>query len=293
MTTIADPMRQAMGDAGDSTAVIDGNRSFVYSELGERCMRLGSSLARFGLDKGDRVAILAKNCHQYLEAYVGIPAHGLVVVPLDTGRAMAEIVHLLADSGTRILLTDRDPSGFRGMVEHAIPFGPSYESLLGSALRLTLGEDVAADDPAGLFYDDTGSGSTGAIRLTHRDLIANAESSLAAVPYSPADRVLLLAPMSHATGSSHILPAIWKASAQIPLPTFDPAKALDLVEEHAVTSAVALTTQLTALAEEQTARPRRVDSLRWITHESPESPSTPTETIAKSFPNAQLITPKD
>ncbi len=289
MTTIADPLRQAMSDAGDSTAVIDGKRTLAYAELGERCMRVGSSLARFGLAKGDRIAILANNCHQYLEAFVGIPAHGLVVVPLDTDRTMAEVEHLLDDSAARILLTDRDPAAFRGMVEHAIQFGPSYESLLGSALRLTLGEDVAADDVAGLFYG--GSGSAEAVRLTHRALIANAESSLAAVPYSPADRVLLLAPMSDAAGSSHILPAIWKASAQIPLPTFDPAKALDLVEEHAVTSLIALTAQLTALAEEQAARPRRVDSLRWITHDSPESPSTPTETIAKSFPNTQLIGP--
>jgi long-chain acyl-CoA synthetase len=280
-----------MGEAGDRTAVIDGNRSFAYSELGERCMRLGSSLARFGLDKGDRVAILAKNCHQYLEAYVGIPAHGLVVVPLDTGRSMAEIEHLLEDSATRILLTDRDPAAFRGMVEHAIPFGPSYESLLGAALRLTIGEDVAEDDLAGLFYRDPSSGTAEAVRLTHGDLIASAESWLAAAPYSPADRFLLVAPMSDAAGSANILPAIWKASTQIPLPTFDPAKALDLVEEHAVTCVVALATQLAALAEEQAARPRRVDSLRWIAHESPESPSTPMETIAKSFPNAQLIPP--
>jgi transposase len=61
---------------------------------------------------GERVAILALNSHQYLEVYMAVPASGRVVVPLNTRHAEPELRYALEDSGTRVLITDRDPGAF-------------------------------------------------------------------------------------------------------------------------------------------------------------------------------------
>ena len=70
---------------------------------------LAGALLALGLDKGDRVAILANNGQRYIETYMGVPAAGLVVVPLNTRHAITELKYALEDSQTKVLLIDRDP----------------------------------------------------------------------------------------------------------------------------------------------------------------------------------------
>ena len=88
MHTFADPLHTAISNAAEKTAVIDHGQSFSYQQLHDRCCRLAGALAGLGLVKGDRVAILAANSHRYVETYVGVPAAGFVVVPLNTRHAI-------------------------------------------------------------------------------------------------------------------------------------------------------------------------------------------------------------
>ena len=48
-----------------------------------RCEQVVGALAGLGLERGDRVAVLAANCHRYVELYFGVPAAGLVLLPLN------------------------------------------------------------------------------------------------------------------------------------------------------------------------------------------------------------------
>ncbi len=113
MHTFVDPLDRAVQIAANQTAIVDEGRSFTFAELKNRCERLVGGLLALGLDQGDRVAILADNCHQYIETYVGVPAGGLVVVPLNTRHAEPELRYALEDSATKVLLTDRVSSSRR------------------------------------------------------------------------------------------------------------------------------------------------------------------------------------
>ncbi len=288
MTTFADPLRRAVQIGAGRTAIIDGNKTFTYKQLFERCARLGNALARFGLENGDRVAILAANCHQYIEAYLGVPAGGFAIVPLNTRHAQPELEYALRDSGARILITDRDPAPFTGLVEHVIRIGPDYEALLASAMRVTVGEGVTENDLAGLFYTGGTTGASKGVMLTHRNLVANALHWMASVPHRSDDRWLIIAPLFHAAGSICVLPAVWTGAAQIPLRAFDPAAALDLIETHAVTGTLGVPTMLAALAEEQVVRPRRTDSLRVLGHGGAPMASQLIHRVHEMFPTADL-----
>src|SRR5579872_4876537 len=150
--TFADPLQHACELAPDAIVVIDGDVKLYFRELARRAAQLAGGLKALGLVKGDRVAILAKNSHAYIEAYVGAPAAGFVIVPLNTRLAAAELQYLLEDSGARVLLTDRDPGSLSELVEHTIWIGEPYESLLARSEPAILGADVTENDLAGLFY---------------------------------------------------------------------------------------------------------------------------------------------
>src|SRR4051812_46094333 len=120
MLTLADPLEHAFRVHGDKLAIIDGERKLSYRELHARCHRLGAALTNLGLAAGDRVAILANNGHRYIEAFLGVPAHGLVLVPLNTRLALPELEAILRDCSARMLLTDRDPGPLAACVERVI-----------------------------------------------------------------------------------------------------------------------------------------------------------------------------
>ncbi len=289
MNTFADPLRRARQIASTKVAIIDGKKSFTHAQLFERCARVGNSLARFGLEPGDRVAILAANCHQYIETYLGVPAAGFVVVPLNTRHAQPELEYALRDSGARILLTDRTGSELDRVVDHVISLGADYESLLASAMRVTVGEGVFENDLAGLFYTGGTTGVSKGVMLSHRNLIANAMHWMAALHHRPEDRWLIMAPLFHAAGSNQVLPAVWSGATQVTLGSFDAAAALDLIEQHHVTGALGVPTMLAALAEEQLARPRRTGSLRVLTHGGSPIATEVVRRVHAAFPTADLI----
>ncbi len=289
MNTFADPLRRARQVAPSKVAVVDGKKHFTYAELYERCARVGHGLARFGLEPGDRVAILASNCHQFIETYLGVPAAGFVVVPLNTRHAQPELEYALRDSGARILLTDRDPAPFEGIVDHVIRLGADYESLLASAMRVTVGEGVFENDLAGLFYTGGTTGASKGVMLSHRNLIANAMHWMASIQHRSEDRWLVISPLFHAAGSNGVLPAVWTGATQITLSAFDPAAALDLVEEHHVTGMLGVPTMIAALAEEQLARPRRVGSIQLLAHGGSPVASEVIRRAHSAFPTADLV----
>jgi len=94
---------------GDRTAVVCGDVRLTHAELADRTCRLGDALARRGLAPGDRVAVLATNCHRYLELYLGLPAAGRyagllcrgVLNDLLDGRSRQEVFHSFARALSR------------------------------------------------------------------------------------------------------------------------------------------------------------------------------------------------
>ncbi|MFT7289288.1 MAG: long-chain acyl-CoA synthetase [Halieaceae bacterium] len=290
MHTLIAPLQRALQIGSQEIALIDGDVEISYEDLWHRCSRLVGLLRSLGAAKGDRIAIWANNSHQYVETYVGVPAGGMVVVPLNTRHAMPELVYALRDSGAKILLTDNPDSGeLADVAEHVITLPGDYEALLASAPESALGADVDENDLAGLFYTGGTTGASKGVMLTHRNLIANSYNWLAAVPQSSSDKTLLMAPLFHAAGSNGVLGAIWQGSCQVTLGAFDPGKALDLIEKHGITMSLGVPTMLAALAEEQHANPRDTSSLKLLAHGGSPIATQIIRRTSTAFPTAQMM----
>ncbi|HEX4352655.1 MAG TPA: AMP-binding protein, partial [Polyangiales bacterium] len=265
MLTLADPLEHARRIHGDRIAVIDLDRQLSYAELHDRCSRLGNALLDIGMRPGDRVAFLSANSHRYFEAFFGIPAYGMAIVPLNTRLALPELQAILRDCGARVLITDRDPGALANCVERVWSIPDEYEARL-AATRSIGSPPIDEHTLAALFYTGGTTGSPKGVMLTHRNLVANAFHKALACSLT-IDDVFLAAPaMFHVAGIAPLVSLVWLGARTVTLPAFDPERALDAIEQHAVTIVIPVPTMLSAMVAVQRRAPRDMRSLRLLGH---------------------------
>jgi len=88
----------------DRTAVVFQNLKLSYSRLKDKAERLAGNLQRFGVKKGDRVAIMLPNLPQTIIAYWGVLKAGAIVVMTNPLYMEKELIHHFQDSGSRVLI---------------------------------------------------------------------------------------------------------------------------------------------------------------------------------------------
>jgi long-chain acyl-CoA synthetase len=266
MATLLTPMRRALRVGRNRTAAACGDLRLTYAESWDRCRRLAGGLQGLGLRPGDRVAVIGPNCHRYLELYQTIPGAGFCIVPLNSRHTEAELRYAIEDSGARALFTGVGSRGLSDAVEHVIDLSVGYEELLSGAAPVEPPDDLPEDSVAGLFYTGGTTGAAKGVMLTHGNLLANAVHYAMIAPFTEETRWLVVAPLFHAAGSIAVLATVWAAGEHVPLPAFDPGRALDLIERHRITDTLVVPTMLAAMSDEQVARPRDVSSLRRLSH---------------------------
>ncbi len=190
----------------DMPAVALGHRVFAdYRRLAGRAAAIATGLARAGLAPGDRVAIAAQNCAEYLEILFGAWHGGFAVVPVNAKLHVAEIAWILEHSGARAAFVSDDLAGGLGaaapasLAELIVIGSPAYDRLLGAEpapLR-----PRTPDDLAWLFYTSGTTGRPKGAMLSHRNLMAMSLSYLTDVdPTTAGDCLLHAAPLSHGSG---------------------------------------------------------------------------------------------
>src|SRR4051794_40732299 len=109
-----------------------------YGELGGRAARLAGALHRMGLKPGDRVAMIAKNCVEYVETIFGIWHGGFAAVPANAKLHGRELGYILEHSGARVCLAtpglDEEVAPYTSAsLERLIVIGSEkYEALLAA-----------------------------------------------------------------------------------------------------------------------------------------------------------------
>ena len=95
--------RAGRSHAGRPAIAFGADLVFDYGTLAARAARIATALKdRFGLVPGDRVAITAKNCVEYVEILYGIWHGGCVAVPANAKLHGAELAWIIENAGARI-----------------------------------------------------------------------------------------------------------------------------------------------------------------------------------------------
>src|SRR5690606_28790182 len=104
---IANGVREFAQVSPEVTAVVDGDRTLTYAELGERAARLANVLLDQGLEAGSHVAICLGNRLEFPEIACGIAMAGMVMVPLNPRYTEREARFVVEHSDARAVVVDR------------------------------------------------------------------------------------------------------------------------------------------------------------------------------------------
>ena len=147
-----------------------------YGQLAHRTAALAGYLREvLGVRPGDRVAIFAGNCLEYLEALHAILWAGAVSVPVNYKLHPKELEHVLADSGSCVLLVSEDlASGLTALSNppgHVVVLGgDAYTHALSHAPAELV--ERSPHDLASLFYTSGTTGRPKGVMQTHLNLQA-------------------------------------------------------------------------------------------------------------------------
>jgi fatty-acyl-CoA synthase len=179
---LGDVLRVAAGPRrwGGKTALIwadprGGGRRFTYAELNALCNRAAHALGRLGVRPGERVALLARNCPEYVWLYFALAKLGAVLVPVNFWYRSGEIEYTLRQSGSTTFLYERR-------------FAPQAEEAMagygGVRRRVTWREGASSPgaDPHGAGEQD----------LDLYALVEDAPASEPDVPVTPAAQHVIL-----------------------------------------------------------------------------------------------------
>src|SRR3989442_13171173 len=108
---IAQGLAHARKVFGTHEAVTCGEIRYTWNDFDQRTDALARGLAALDVQLGDRVAVLMLNCHRYLELYYACARMGAVIVPLNIRLARPEIVFILNDSESKVLVVDKTFAG--------------------------------------------------------------------------------------------------------------------------------------------------------------------------------------
>ena len=247
---------------GSREGVADGNLRLSYEQFFDRCDRWSSALQGLGVGQGDRVATIAPNCHEQLEAFYAVPQIGAVLVPINYRLVPDDFAYIVNHSGASVVCADPDYLGAVDSVRADMPGVKHFVALRGPAGEgwLDYPAAIEAASPAyarptigerDLLTINYTSGTTArpkGVMITHRNAAMNTIGTLLHLPIGVGERYLWTLPMFHANGWTYTWTVTAAGAAHICLPKVVPAEVFRLIREEGVRWLSAAPTVLISLA---------------------------------------------
>lgn len=259
-------MQESAKKNPDKPAVIFFHKEITYRELDELSDRVAQSLIERGIKKGDRVATMLPNCTQHVIAFYGILKAGAVIVPFNVMLKGDEISYILEESGAKalfcvdLLFPVVQPVAEKLGIAHVITVhAKDFSEPTAHIPPLLSGEKQThegAVDFMDLIKEDKGtppeveidpkkdlvmilytSGTTGfpkGAMLSHYNYNAGSINT-EIIGISESDVIFMLFPLFHVAGYAlGLLMAMYVGATAVPIPLFDAAEVMDLIQRFKV-----------------------------------------------------------
>jgi acyl-CoA synthetase (AMP-forming)/AMP-acid ligase II len=282
------PQREALVD-------IPNQRRMTFGELDERVRRLANTLVEeLGLRQGDRVAILAKNCIEYMEVYYACARCGLIAQPLNWRLGTEELARILRDGEPSVVVVSGEYTDEqarlreRVSVAHWLGFGAgsdhTYEALVtrGSDREPPGSDSVGGDDPVLILYTGGTTGESKGALHTHHSLYMGMLNQTVAERIVPNDVYMLTGQMFHIPVGlamnyhAHGCPLV--------LINFEAKLALEVIQRERVSAFLGITTMLNWMMAVEDFDQYDLSSLRNIQYGGGPMPRKVVEAALKAFP---------
>ena len=283
-----DPDREALVD-------IPNERRMSYGELEMRVRRLANGLCeQLGLVKGDRVAILSKNCIEYMEIYYACARCGLIAQPVNWRLGVEEMGRILNDGEPRVVMVAAEYTEVAETLKssvsaaHWLGFGTgsdgSYDALVDAAGEHEPGAAAEVDDndPVLILYTGGTTGESKGALHTHKSIYMGMLNQTVAERIVPTDVYMLTGQMFHIPVAlamnymAHGCPLV--------LINFEAELALKVIEQERVSAFLGITTMLNWMMAVEGFENYDLSSLRNIQYGGGPMPRSVVSQALEKFP---------
>jgi acyl-CoA synthetase (AMP-forming)/AMP-acid ligase II len=292
---------------GEKEYLVYQDRRIGFGEHAEQVAALAATLRdRYGVRPGDRVAILAANCPEWVIAFWATVSLGGVVAALNGWWQADEIAYGVADSDPKLLVGDRRRlarvSG-RDLGVPVVEIESDFADLLAAGRGADLpGQAIAEDDPAVILYTSGTTGRPKGAVNTHRGIcgfvsvgmlngvkgmMLAAASGRTGPPPLPTS-MLVTVPLFHLSGLYSAVVTMLSVGGKLVLRSgrFDPGDVLRLIERERVTNWPALGSMAHQVVSHPEIDRYDLSSIRNVgSGGGPTSPEIQ-ERVRKAFPHA-------
>jgi fatty-acyl-CoA synthase len=253
---------------------LESGRSLTYGQLN----RLGNALAYrlekdFGLQKGDRIAILAENRLEYVLLFSAAQKGGFILVPMNYRLAPAEVAYLVERSAPRMIITERQFEPLLSEVDKAE--GPRQLSMesLKDWWKMALKAPEVAYQPQQLENDHPifilfTSGTTGFPKgaiYTHKMLLWNSLNTLMRLELTQNDRTIMCMPPFHTGGWNVLLtPFLHLGACTCLMKKFDAERVMEGLVKEKATLFMGVPTMLKMMADAPNFASTELPELRYF-----------------------------
>jgi acyl-CoA synthetase (AMP-forming)/AMP-acid ligase II len=323
---IADLFEHTVDAVPDRLCLVDGDRTFSFTELDERANRIGHWLADQGVQPGDHVGIYAMNSEQWVSAMLGALKVRAVPINVNYRYVEAELSYLINNAQLVACVFDQE---YAPRLANVVDQAPSLRVLLhiedGSgedtaALGSTSFEEAAASgsperdfpersgDDVYIIYTGGTTGMPKGVMWRSEDIFFGLAQGIDAVTgervaseYSRAEQAaasggqmvfLVIPPLMHGAAQIATLSQWFLGNATVLQRKFDPEEAWQLVHDHGI-SAGMITGDAVArpMIEALEANPGRwkVDSFFVLSSSAALFSQTVKDRFLEAFPNLMII----
>ena len=272
--------------AADSPALTVGPQTLAYGELEELVGRTAAALLRLGLVPGDRVASWMPKTILACVLPLAAARAGLVHVPINPILKRAQVAHILADSGAKLLIANEARLATLEDEQRA-------DARLIALEQWEPGDDTVPpssadpDDLAALLYTSGSTGQPKGVMLSHANLWLGAVSVAHYLGPSATDRTLAVLPLAFDYGQNQLL-STWAAGGHaIAFDYLLPRDVVRAVGRHHVTVLAGVPPLWLQLAEADWSGGEG-RSLRTLTNSGGHLPTLVTRKLRLLFHEARL-----
>ena len=242
---------------GAAEFLVSGDERLSYGEVVAKAGEVARALAGgFGVQKGDRVGIAARNSPSWIVLYMGILMAGGVATLLNGWWQSEELEASIADVDCRLVFADaprvKRLAAIAGLAAKVVPFDDTQP--LAAAMAPIVGAgagelpEVTADDHATLLFTSGSTGRSKGALSDHRGVVQGTfnylASALMMLAMATQDGVtselqpstLLTVPLFHVTAEVPVFLQSFAIGRKLVLmPKWDAEEAMRLIEREKIT----------------------------------------------------------
>jgi fatty-acyl-CoA synthase len=233
----------------DRIAIISEGECLSYKIFNHRVNRLAQAMRRYGLKKGDRVALMFFNTHHFAEVYFATIKLGALLTPVNFRFVGEEIEYIVNNSGASFFFFAREfqetianlyqglhtVKNFIGVDVEKGDFAHDYESFLSSGEPDEPKIVIHENDPCQVMYTSGTTGKPKGAVITHGNVLWNLINTIQGREDHGGEVSLIIGPLYHTAGlNNHFTIQIALGGTSILVKRFEPEIVLRYIEKEKV-----------------------------------------------------------